>query len=232
MKSNNIYVDGKYSEDHPSYHVEDSPWKAQQVMKIIRNNGLSVNTICEVGCGAGEILHQLHIGLPNHINFVGYDISPQAINICINKESTRLRFFNEDFLRKETPFYDLILCMDVFEHVEDYFGFLRKLSSKGHYKIFHIPLDMSVQMVIRYKSILNLREKAGHLHYFMKETALKSLADAGYEIVDWFYTPAGVDRPKNTRMKIGRYPRKLFFWINKDFTVRVLGGYSLLVLSK
>lgn len=51
-----IYDDGTYLTNNPTWHEEDSAWKSQQIMKIIDKNTLSFNTICEVGCGAGEIL--------------------------------------------------------------------------------------------------------------------------------------------------------------------------------
>ena len=56
MSSNKIYIDGSYANEHPQYHVEDSPWKAQQVLNILNKNRLIVQSVCEVGCGAGEIL--------------------------------------------------------------------------------------------------------------------------------------------------------------------------------
>src|SRR5690606_39364807 len=45
--------------------------------------------------------------------------------------------------------FDLVLCIDVFEHIEDYLGFLRILRDKGTYKLFHIPLDMTVLSVLK-----------------------------------------------------------------------------------
>ena len=45
-------------------------------------------------------------------------------------------------------YYDLILCIDVFEHVEDYIGFLKTLKNKSKYHIFNIPLDMCALKVL------------------------------------------------------------------------------------
>ena len=30
-----MYTDGEYVRKHPTWHLEDSPWKAQQVVKIL-----------------------------------------------------------------------------------------------------------------------------------------------------------------------------------------------------
>jgi hypothetical protein len=228
----NIYLDGQYLLDNPLYHTEDSPWKAQQILKMISKPNIKITSVCEVGCGAGEILRQLQLGMPEDTIFCGYEISPQGFELCKQRENERLVFYGEDLLATDTESFDLLLCIDVFEHVEDYIGFLRKLRKKARYKIFHIPLDMSVQTVLRCAPIIQGRATVGHLHYFMKETALCTLEDAGYEIEDYFYTPARIDGAKTLKAKLAKLPRIVFSLISPDLTARILGGYSLLVLAK
>lgn len=36
-----IYNDGTYHENNPTWHEEDSPWKALQIQKIIERNSLN-----------------------------------------------------------------------------------------------------------------------------------------------------------------------------------------------
>lgn len=226
-----IYQTGEYVEKNPTYHVEDSAWKAGQILRMIAKADLRPQSVCEVGCGAGEILKQLQSGLPADTQFFGYEISPQAFALCRERANDRLHFFCKDLLT-DTRCFDLLLCLDVFEHVEDYLGFLRGLRDKGQHKIFHIPLDLSVQWVWRTGPIMRERQQAGHLHYFMKETALATLQDAGYEVLDWFYTPGAIANPRSVKAKLARWPRRLLSVVNQDLVVRVLGGYSLLVLTK
>lgn len=230
--ASSIYETGEYVERNPTYHVEDSSWKAHHIQRLIQKNSLQPRTICEIGCGAGEILKQLQSSLPGATEFIGYDISPQAIELCRQRENEQLHFYCQDLITANTPVFDLLLCIDVFEHVPDYIGFLRDLRRQANYKIFHIPLDMSAQWVLRGKPILRLREQAGHLHYFMKDTALEALRDAGYEILDWTYTPGAIDNPGSIKARLAKWPRKLMMNVAPDFTVRMLGGYSLLVLAK
>ena len=127
-------------------------------------------TISEVGCGVGEILVNLHNHLPKDTIFSGYEISPQAYSLCKPKERERLNFHFSDFFEEGKDNPDIILVIDVFEHIENYMGFLKKLSSRGKNFIFHIPLDMNVLDVIRDHPILYSRESSGHLHYFTKNT--------------------------------------------------------------
>jgi SAM-dependent methyltransferase len=231
--SEKLYTEekGEYLKNNPTWHVEDSPWKAKQILKMLERNPINPKTVAEVGCGAGEILNQLHQVLPGDVQFTGYEISKDAIALAKSRENERLNFKLENLLEEEVSF-DLLLMMDVFEHVGDYLGFLKTCKPKSKHTIFHIPLDVSVQSVMRNKLILE-RKSLGHLHYFMKDTALATLEDSGYEIVDYFYTAGAFEVKSNTlKSKLAFLPRKLLYSINKDFAVKIFGGFSLLVLAK
>ncbi len=228
-----IYEDGTYLDNNPSWHEEDSSWKAKQIRKIIERNFLNPTSICEIGCGAGEILNQLSIYYGDSTKFFGYEISPQAFDICKKKSKSNLIFKLSNLLQDNDANFDIIMAIDVFEHVEDYFGFLKKIRRKAEYKIFHIPLDLSVQTIIRSSPIIRGRKSVGHIHYFTKETAMESLRDTGYEIIDYFYTGGSLELPKRGwKANLLKVPRILAFFVNKDLAVRVLGGYSLMVLAK
>jgi SAM-dependent methyltransferase len=227
-----LYLDGEYLLKNPGWHLEESPWKARQILRILIRNHLAPKTICDVGCGAGEVLRQLQEALDDDCVFWGYDISPQAHELAKGRVNERLQFKLADFLQERDNYFDLILALDVIEHLEDYFSFLRGLKERSHYKIFHIPLDLSVQTVLRKNGLLKRRDLYAHLHYFSKETALRTLTEAGYEIVDYFYTPRSIEFGSGPGEKILKLPRKLGFAIHKDWTARVLGGFSLLVLTQ
>lgn len=228
----NMYTDGAYLTKNPLWHTDESPFKAKQILRMIEKNGLQPKTICEVGCGAGEVLKRLQERMDASCCFCGYDISPQALEMCESRRNDRLQFKLADISRERSPLFDLMLVLDVFEHVEDYLGFLSGIRQKSNLKIFHIPLDLSVQAVLRKRGLLKRRELFGHIHYFTKETALETLRYAGYEIFDYFYTPRSIELGDELVKRIARLPRKLGFAIHQDLTVRILGGYSLLALAK
>jgi SAM-dependent methyltransferase len=228
-----IYSDGRYLKNNPTWHEEDSPWKAAQIAKILLKNDIHPTSICEIGCGAGEILRSLKKNLGGKAKYSGYEISPQAFDICKQKETENLEFHLADLLADNEMRFDVVMAIDVFEHVEDYLGFLRKLRSKGRYQIFHIPLDLSVQTVFRGSPITNVRNSVGHIHYFTKETALATLADTGYEVLDYFYTNGSLEIPnRGWKSWLLKIPRRIFLSIHKDWSVRILGGSSLLVLTR
>ncbi len=228
----NIYSNSEYLQMNKTWHVEHSPWKAEQIMKIIKTNNLEPKKIVEVGCGVGEILFQLNQSIDkSSVSFTGYDIAKDAINIAKKKQEPNIDFFCKDFTCDESSNkVDLLLMIDVFEHVPNYIDFIKKCSKRADYKIFHIPLDIHVSSILRNR-IISTRKSVGHLHYFTKETALATLEDSGLKVLDYFYTKSS-EVSTNLKTKIVNIPRKLLFSVLPDFTVKLFGGYSLLVLAK
>jgi len=164
--------------------------------------------------------------------FWGYEISPQAFELTRSRANERLQFKLADIRQEEGAYFDLMLIMDVIEHLEDYFSFLRDLKSKSRYKIIHLPLDLSVQSLLRPNGLLGVRKAYGHLHYFTKDVALEMFKDAGYEVLNYFYAPRSIGLANNMVKKLFIPPRVLFYSLRKDLAVRILGGYSLMVLAQ
>jgi SAM-dependent methyltransferase len=227
-----IYTDGTYLRNNPDWHVDDSPWKANHIATMLQRHGIEPRTVCEIGCGAGEVLRALSSRLPASTRCFGYEISPEAFELCERKANERLTFRLANLLDDDSVSFDVVMAIDVLEHVEDYFGFLRKLRTKGQYKIFHVPLEISAQEVMRGTPLINARRSVGHIHHFTKETALATLEDCGYRVVDHFYTSGRTDLGElGWRSQLLRLPRQALYRVSPDAAARVLGGYSLLVLA-
>lgn len=226
-----IYSDGTYLDSNPQWHSEDSEHKARWIAGILSGLSEPIQTIAEVGCGAGEIIVELKKLFPR-ADFWGFDVSPHAISICAPKASQGVTFHHGEIGDLDRT-YDILLAIDVLEHVEDYMGFLRSLKAHAKYKVFHVPLDLSVQGLLRGKSIMYARHTVGHLHYFDQQTALATLQDCGYEIISWHYTRGSEELPNmKVRAKIMNIPRKLLRMVSEDLSVRLLGGASLLVITR
>ena len=228
-----MYRDGEYERLNPGWHAAESPWKARHIASLLADSGIAPRRWCEVGCGAGDILVNLARAYGPPATFTGFEISPQAFDLCKTKADDRLDF------RLGSPFdgsgdaepYDVALAVDVFEHVEDYLGFLRQLHGIAGHKVLHIPLDLSVQTVLRGTPLRSARDLVGHLHYFTRDTALASLVHTGYEIVAHRYTSHQELPARHWKARAARLPRGLLYAMQPDLAVRVLGGHSLLVLA-
>jgi SAM-dependent methyltransferase len=230
--SEHLYTSGEYLASNPTWHIEDSAWKACQILGMLNRHGLRPRTVCEVGCGVGEVLRELRDRMNDRPNFVGYEISPQAFALAAPRSSERLAFRLGDVLEDDERF-DLILLIDVIEHVEDYFSLLRGLRARCGHTILHVPLELSVVSILLDSPMTFSRDRLGHVHFFTRDSALGMLRGVGYEIVDWRFTAASSHYPRGSwKLRAMERARRVAFPLNQTATVRILGGYSLLVLAR
>lgn len=234
MSITDMYTNGEYLKENPTWDSEDSEWKAEQILKIIEKNKLEYSSIYELGCGGGDVIRYLQQKIDNNnCTYKGYEISPQAYEICKSKENANLHYVLKDFLLEKDVKCDIILLIDLIEHLENYHEYLRTIKSSSQYKILHIPLEFFAVSAIYEKLLLNQRKKVGHIHYFTKGIAIAMLEELDYEIVDYFYTPGyTLNRNYGFKDKLIKIPRIIFSHISKDITARIFGGYSLMVLVK
>jgi len=229
------YTSGEYAKNEYccDFDSDFAPWKARKVWDIIKKNNLNPKTICDVGCGSGGISYNLQKYLPECM-FTGYDISPDAMKLCLKNENDKLHFKLADFLEERDVYCDIILLLDVIEHLENYFQYLRDIKLMSNYKILHIPIENFSVALLYPKFQLGKNKKGGHLHFFTKELILQIIESLGYEIIDCQYTTTMEEPLRNWGWKdnLLMYPRKIFYLISPDITSRIFGGYSLMVVLK
>lgn len=235
MKIEDRYLDGNYLSQNPDWDRGDSLWKAELVKFMLRKHKINPKSICELGCGAGDILRNLQLSYPNS-EIYGYDISPLLAKFWEEDKANSLKKINfvlGDFYRLNKTKHDLLLMMDVFEHVRDPYTFLEDARSHAQKFIFHIPLDLSALSVARGYPLINARRAVGHLHFYDKNIALEMLKDCGFRILDWRYTGASLNMPNRAiKTKAAALIRKIFYFLNRDLGVRFLGGDTLVVLAE
>ncbi len=228
----NIYNDNTYLNNNPTWNEEDAPVKANNIIRLLNRNHIYFETVCEIGCGSGEILVQLAAKFNEVVNFFGFDISKDAINIAKRKETNRIKFEHKDITEAtEKNFFDLLLVIDVIEHVDNYFKFLDDITLMGKYTIFHIPLDISVWSLFREKILIESKNRVGHIHNFTEEFIQSILMDKGFKIIDKLYT-APTFRTMPFKQKVINRIRKIVFIIHKKFCTKTFGGYSILLLTE
>ncbi|MGB4843589.1 MAG: class I SAM-dependent methyltransferase [Ferruginibacter sp.] len=234
VSSNDIYINGAYFKNNPDWDVADAIWKVDIIHQLLQKNNITETDIIEVGCGAGANLAELARRNSAIKTLAGYDISPQAIELAQKNASDKISYHNEDLLAKDINAAGLMLVIDVVEHIDDYYGFLRKLKTKSKYFVFHIPLDLSARTVMKPHVLLQQRQSVGHIHYYSKEMVEWALKDTGYEIVDWVYTKpvVDIDAPGSFIRWVKKMLRNFSFAINKDWSVKKWGGYSMMILAK
>lgn len=230
MVEGSRYEDGRYIRDNPSWHAEDSAWKARVVADIIHERRLYPASLCDVGCGSGGVVAALSEEF-SRATCVGYDISRDAVDAARTLHpAADVR--HGDILASGAV-WDIVLLLDVIEHLEDCYSFLRSIGTIARRVVLHIPLEMTVQAVLRMQPLISARRSVGHLHYFSRETALLLLEECNYEIEYERFTRSGVDAPSlRRRQLVAGIPRALAFRAHPAMASRTLGGFSLAVVAK
>ena len=239
-----LYTSSKYIEKNPDYHEADAPHKWKNFAKCIKKGSeknkniklSSINSICEIGCGTGGILNQLQNSnlLKNIEKIEGWDINPSAIDLAKLKYP-EISFINRD-LFETNNYYDLMICADVFEHVENSYNFLRELNKKSEYFLFNIPLELSLLTMLQGTKVFKKSyNSVGHIHFYSYTTANLMLELTGYEII---YQRFAKNRTKNlfprpTMKKIlTAIPQFIIETINPYLSSVIMGDHLVVFAKK
>ncbi len=226
-----IYNDQTYLANNPTWHEEDAPFKAARIWRLLQRNAMAPGTICEVGCGSGEILVQLAAHLPA-ARLTGFDISQDALALARPKQTDRLHFALHDLAQQPVAVrYDLLLVIDVIEHLPNYFQFLDGVARAATHTIFHIPLDLSLWSLLREPMLIESKNRVGHIHNFTEDFILSILGDHGFRVIDKIYTEPRY-KHHSPKEKITQLLRAALYRVSPRLCSKLLGGYSLLVLAE
>ncbi len=227
------YLNGDYAEKNPDWDSGDSGWKAGKVAELLWAHHMHPKDIIEVGCGSGAILVALRKLIPD-ASYSGYDIAPGAQRFWSDPVASGIHFELADFHAVDRKSADIIMLLDVIEHVGNPWDFLTRLRGRAGHLVLHFPLDLSASSVLRERPLLHVREKVGHLHFYTKGLVLALMEECGYDVVEARLTGASLNSPnRGLRTGLASLLRRFIISLfGREFGARLLGGETLMVLAR
>ena len=133
------YAGGDYSEHNEDWHEGRAGWKSEQARIMLAKHRITPHSICDVGCGTGGVLDELAGLLPHRPEtLVGYEVSPDAIARVPAQRRERVDVVHGTHDADDRTF-DLMLALDVLEHVEDYYGSCAASGTRPPWRCFTCP---------------------------------------------------------------------------------------------
>jgi SAM-dependent methyltransferase len=205
MSTGSIYTDGNYLAENPAWHLDDSPTKAKWIRGIIPDSMRgSVKSVLEVGCGRGAILNDLRGFFDADCRFEGIDLSGDAIDYA-RGNFEGIDFHSSDVWNFDFKKYDLILCIDLLEHMYFQEDFMRLVRDSSKFSVFHVPLGDNLKNRLLDRWQRQVR-KFGHVQFYNPASIMNLFANSGLAIRDYRYTFA-LDLPRHGRL------RPFFGWL-------------------
>ena len=144
------------------------------IIKEIERFG-PIKNLADAGCGEGFTTDRVKRAL-QHLNVDAYDIQPEYINYA--KTHFPNISFNNLAFEKTKKRYDLVLCLEVLEHLPNPEKFLQVLADhtiKG--VIVSVPREplFRIANIFRGKYLLNTGNTPGHINHWTKSSFTKFL---------------------------------------------------------
>lgn len=225
----------EYIEKNPNMHLEHSEEKAAELYAVIPKDK-KVNTMLDIACGAGLITRLLKERLKIK-NVYGIDISSRMIEKAKELDSKKeVRWKVADiFQYKSKQRFDLLICADIIEHLEDDHKFLIRLKQLGDSIALKVPLEDAIitRMIRKFKISDPWREsfeKYGHLHHYNEKELDSIIIKNGWRIVNHKYQY--LPKRSKKRWEIVRWLCYGFYIFGLRNLVRIGGGFKLYYLEK
>ena len=193
-----IYNDNSYLEKNPSLHTEDSEFKFQNIKRFLSSIEVKNNRIkiLDIGGGAG-IIGKLVLEYFQEsgiiVTFHSLDLSTQMLKIQLKNNPQIKKIINCSINECTELNYDLVLMIDVIEHIEGKEDTAKILNKLGKNIIYNIPIEINFFDILKYlKSYFRYYKRQekrwGHIHFF-SFTSSQSFLRRHYKIIDSYFKP-------------------------------------------
>jgi len=186
MNNDVIYTDGTYIASNPSLHAEDSEYKMSYVAQLLEKvewNRKRIN-ILDIGGGAGllgKFVCDWFVSRGYTVCATALDLSGEMLEIQKRNNPHVKNTCIGDIAQLDKEMFDLVLMIDVIEHIENCEQFADNLNKYTEFIIYNIPVEINlvdtlrnIAMQKRYYKIQT--ESLGHIHFFSVQSAVRFIA--------------------------------------------------------
>ncbi len=241
-----------YIANNPTLALEDVEYKFYYIEKLLQEIEISNKrvTILDVGGGGGflgRMICDYFSKQGKSIEFHILDISQTMIEVqkSNNPYVSKAHNCSLEDLRVDVKF-DLVLMIDVIEHIPNKDEASSILQRISHYAIYNIPVEINLFDILRNNYMKNKyyalqTETLGHLHFFSYQSAFKHFSKYFEPIESFFPDYARHVLYSDTKEfnaqrnnKLRRYELKVSIWIYKylKFLAPFMIQGSLFILGK
>jgi len=225
----------EYILKNPKLGLDEADKKALQILSFLET--FRFKSMIDVACGAGGITTILKQRLRLE-NVVGVDISKTMIRNAKSKYGVEeIEWVCSDIFKYKTKkLYDLILAIDIVEHVEDDLALIKKISRMGKMVLLKIPMEDSIldNKIMRNLGIRDhwkeSEEKYGHIHHYNEKQIISLIDRSDCEIIKEDYIPL----PKRSSMfwEVFRIMFLPIGWFSKKAMANFVGGFKIVLIKR
>ncbi|MBI2129570.1 class I SAM-dependent methyltransferase [Candidatus Woesearchaeota archaeon] len=191
------------------YELLASEWKTKKILSLLSKfPELKFNSILDFGCGPAYILKKLSLSL-NINKCYGVDISSSMIRSA-KKHFPVAKYCKMKNLSEFNKAVDVVLLIDVLEHVPNQKQILEEVKRIAKYQIIKIPLENTpIRNFIR---LLGMRNSDGHINFWSKNSFTSFLKNLNFTIIGyWEGNPPKKIEFFSRKQRENLNARKMFF---------------------
>ncbi|NCI49089.1 class I SAM-dependent methyltransferase [Sediminibacterium roseum] len=185
-KIQEIYNNNEYISHNPDLHSEDSEYKFSQFADMlgkleIKNGRIK---ILDVGGGAGILGKMVAVFFKEKgitVDFNTLDLSAEMLRIQKINHPEINESWNCTLEECPENDFDLVLMIDVIEHIPDSESAADALNNIGRYILYNIPVQLNLfdglrNMANKFRYYAEQTRILGHVHFFTVASARRFLA--------------------------------------------------------
>ncbi|GEM_PF-2351852 len=145
------------------------------IKKISKEN--KIKDICEIGCGVGNLSKKLG---ENGFKVDAFDLDSEAVHLAKKyNQSNNVNFFSKDVLRLNmNKKYDLVMAIEVIEHIKDDIGAIRnanRILDKNGFLLITVPINEDYRT--------EFDNRSGHFRRYYVDDLTGKLRQQGFNII-------------------------------------------------